>query len=204
MEIHRLIDQNQKQLSLEEELTAYEKQDFDSLICSQLALIYRIAANVVKEIHHIELLEDAFSTGLLRLVELVRIYDPSKARLSTLCHIAIEQRIRVQISRMADIGGIRRAATTKGGKFIATGKSCVYDTPLDMCYSEEYKEAPNIQRLVSEAHLSSEETKMIDLRLKGMTLVEIANSFGYHKSKVRRIIANALHCLRKTEYAKNI
>jgi len=52
--------------------------------------------------------------------------------------------------------------------------------------------------------MSSEETKAIDLRLKGMTLAEIASSFGYHKSKVRRIIANALHCLRETEYAKNI
>lgn len=197
-EIRKLIDENHRQLSLEQELAASYGKDFDTLICSQLAMVYSISLEVVKSIGRPELLDDAFAIGLLRLVELVRIHDPSRARLSTLCRMGVEQRIRKQVSRLAEIGGVKQV-TAKRGKIVPTGAVCSYeDLSAQIAPRVTGDDLPDLQGLIDKAHLSDDELLAINLRRRGVSIVDIADSFGYHRSKVRRIIASAVRLITET------
>jgi hypothetical protein len=179
-------------LTAEQELRAYQSRDYEALVCSQLALAWKIGVKVAKSIGRADLSEDAFAIGALRLVELVRVFDPSRGRLSKLCYLAIEQRVRKELSRMADVGGVKRAVVSGSG-FVATGLTCEYcdfDVPVSSGKDEE--SLPPLRELLSWVVLLEIEAEVLKMRASGLTFDEVASATRLHKRKVRRILESAI------------
>lgn len=192
-----MLNEYYQKLTLEQEVEAYRNSDYDRLIYSQLPLVYKLAMNFVRSIGRLDLLDDAFAIGLLRLVELVRVFDPSKARLSKLCCLGVEQKVRQQVSRIAECGGIKQVVV-KNGKIVPTHVACVYDVPVSKSYDAvEITEQPDLRAMVANTMLSKDEKTAIELRCSGLTMSEIAAKSSSNKMRVRRIINRAVQMIRE-------
>jgi DNA-directed RNA polymerase specialized sigma subunit len=119
-EVARLIRENYRPLSKDEERAAWERGDFESLVNAQLKIVMLHASKVVTRMGRTDLLEEAFSIGLTELFRIVQVFNPDRGRLSTIACFALSAKIFREMQPLRDVGGIRRAVQGKD-----TGRYCI-------------------------------------------------------------------------------
>jgi RNA polymerase sigma factor (sigma-70 family) len=201
-ELNSLITASHKQLTQEQEIKAHEEKNYDALICSQLALTYAVARQIARSIGRPDLLDDAFSIGVIRLAELVRIFDPKKGRLSTLCSMALKQRIRQRLSRLAEAGGVKQVRERKG-KIESTGVACTYGKIVDRGYETVEDDLPELRELINRAGLDENQVIVLEMRCNGLSLAEIARQLNCPKASVHYVIKKAIKTISRTPNVKN-
>ena len=208
-EAAKLIEDNYRTLTREEEVAAWESGDCEALVNSQLKAVYAVAVKVVKQCGRTDLMDEAFSIGLMELARLVRNnFDPSRGRLVTLVMWCLRNRIFSGLQTFRDTGGIRKLKSI--GK---TGKRQLTGVEVTTMERPQYREAlqitdrhsssrewcTDLMDLIDSANLSKRERFVLDQLLDGRQLSEIGVYLGVTKSRVDQIRASVRKKLRYYE-----
>lgn len=196
----KLIRNNHHQLTRDEERAAWEAQDWDTLVNSQLKAVWAIASKSCYMLGRMDLLDDAFAIGLMELVHITkRNFHPDRGRLVTLVMFSIGHKVIKKLMRVMDNGGVKRFARINGkvdqptGIKVRTMERADGPVPFRDRLSGDGFGCVEVYDLLDNAGLTEQERRAVEMRIDGMFYSEIGKAMGVSKERVRQVLEKAAY-----------